>query len=535
MILEPTTGYRRRDSDRPLESAPDSPLRSDGRKSWDKLFTWLRREASEGEPRAAAREILDQYRRFMAAVGDEEGELLSNPLLWNEDEAARGHWIEGAFHELSRAAASALQRFADAAANAPGDSRVAELAAVALCACTASIKWAEIAGSGRRAASMAEVHRTWKLARDLGLDESTPPVPADGGLEVALPVRAHYARALMLEAFCRGNLGRQQVVVLDAWLWAWCAAYRLSDGPAAGALLAVDAGGSRGLRALADGENLHGQVLVIEPMAEQIEHVVSEFQAGRIFPGHGLSTTFRLEVHVGLLDTLRAFLAVARKGLALRQRREGCEELVDVFVGLTEILAKAASAVNTSRSPSRPAQGAPGIDSQYEISRRTLRLVDESESGLGLEGDEGAQPLEVGTLLGLMRDDGSPVVLAEVARRVSRPGHPTRFGVRILARALHRLEISKGDGRGPTQALYLAGTDSSGRQDSVLVAQGDFDPLADYEIRFPDRVYRVNLNRVRHQGRGWLLAGVEVAGERVESAPIAPPAAKAPLTLTLAD
>ena len=533
MALETGAGSRRSASDRAPDNAADPSLRAEGRKSWDKLFAWLRREATEGEPRAAAREILDQYRRFMAAVGKDEGELLSNPLLWNDEEAARGHWIEGAFHEFSRAASSALQRFADAAAIAPGDSRVAELAAVALCACTASIKWAEIAGSGRRAASMAEIHRAYRLARDMGLDESSPPVPADGGREVALPVAAHYARALMLEAFCRGNLGRQQVVVLDAWLWEWCTAYRLSDGPAAGALLAVDSGGSRGLRALADGENLHGQVLVIEPMASQIEHVVRELQAGRIFPGHGLSTSFRLEVHVALLDTLRAFLAVARKGLALRQRREGCEERVDVFVGLTEILAKAATAVNVSRSAPRSLQGLPGIDSQYEIARRTLRLVDESESGLGLEGDEGAQPLEVGTLLGLMRDDGSPVLLAEVARRVSRAGHPTRFGVRILSRALHRLEISKGDGRGgPTQALYLAGTDSSGRQDAVLVAQGDFDPLADYEIRFPDRVYRVNLNRVRHQGRGWLLAGVEVAGEKVECAP---PAAKAPLSLTLAD
>jgi hypothetical protein len=107
-----------------------------------------------------------------------------------------------------------------------------------------------------------------------------------------------------------------------------------------------------------------------------------------------------------------------------------------------------------------------------------------------------------------------------VARRVAQPGSPTRFGVRVLSRALHRLDIAQGAARTPTQALYLAGPDSSGRQDAVLVAQGDFDPLADYEIRFADRLYRVQLNRVRYQGRGWLLAGVEVVEERAERAPL---------------
>lgn len=492
----------------------ESP-RAGGRKSWDKLLAWLRREASEGEPRAAAREIVAHYRTFVGAIAADEADLLANPLLWNDDEQAFGFWVEGAFHDFARAASAALTRLAGT-----GDTEVSsQAAAVALAAITASLKWAEVAGSGRRAASVAEIHRAYRLARELRVEESAPSLPTGGGREAAIPVSAHYARALMLEAFCRGNLGRQQVAVLDAWLWEWAPAYRLSDGPAAGALLAVDSGGSRGLRALEGGESLAGSVLVIEPLAAQIEHVVREFQAGRIFPGHGLATTFRVEVHVALLDTLRAFLAVARKGLSRRQGREGCEENVEIFVGLTEILAKGASETPVVRAAGRLA-AAHGIDSQYEIPRRLLRLIDESDSGLGLEGEEGAQPLEVGTLLGVKRDDGSPVLLCEVARRVLHPGSPTRFGLRVLARELHRLEIAKGADRKPTQALYLAGTDSSGRQDAILVAQSDFDPVSDYDIRFSDRVYRVHLNRVRYQGRGWLLAGLEVAEERAERPPL---------------
>ncbi len=519
MTLEPISASGPRAASPWGAVAPEHALRSEGRKPWDKMLAYLRREANDGELHACAKEIAAQYHLFCAAVEKDEGDLLANPLLWNDDEVAFGHWVEGAFHEFARAAAAALRRFADAG---PGQAptEAADVAAIALCASAASIKWAEVAGSGHRGASMAEIHRAFRLARDLGLDEASPGLPSGGGRDVALTIAAHYARALMLEAFCRGNLGRQQVAVLDAWLWEWSPAYRLSEGRCAGALMAVDAGGTRGLRALADGENLNGLVLVIEPMAAQIEHVVREFQAGRIYPGHGISTTFRVEVHVTLLDTLRAFLAVARKGLARRQRREGCEETVEIFVGLPEILAKATAATAPVRTPNRVPTGLTGIDSQYEVPRRTLRLVDESDAGLGLEGEEGAQPYEVGTLLGLRREDGEPVLLAEVARRVAQPGSPTRFGVRILSRALHRLEIAKGEGRVPTQALYLAGNDSSGRQDSVLVAQGDFDPLGDYEIRFRDRAYRVQLNRVRYQGRGWLLAGVEVVEERVERPPL---------------
>ena len=125
----------------------------------------------------------------------------------------------------------------------------------------------------------------------------------------------------------------------------------------------------------------------------------------------------------------------------------------------------------------------------------------------------------------MKRDDDSPVLLCEVARRVLQAGSPTRFGLRVLARELHRLEIAKGGDGKPTQALYLAGNDSSGRQDAILIAQSDFDPIADYDIRFADRAYRVQLNRVRYQGRGWLLAGLEVVEERAE---------RPPLTLSLA-
>jgi hypothetical protein len=514
-----SSGAGRRTADRSPVRAPDQALRASGGKAWDKMLAWLRKEATEGEPRAVARAIAAEYRRFSAAVMEEEGELIANPLLWNDDELAFGRWVEGAFHELARAASSVLRRLDRAGADPGPESAVAEVAAVALSAVAASMKWVEISGLPRRTASVAEAHQAFGLAKELGLAESAPSLPVAPGREVALTITAHYARALMLEAFCRGNLTRQQVAVLDAWLWEWSGAYRLCAGPATGALLAVDAGGTRGLRALEAGENLPALVLAIEPLAGQIEHVVRELQAGRIFPGYGVATTFRVEVHVALLDALRAFLDVSRSGLAKRQGREGVEEVVTVFVGLPEILAKANLPLPAIRPVARGTAGTFNIDSQYEIPRRSLRLVDESTSGLGLEGEEGDQGLEVGTLLGLLREDGAPALLAEVARRVAMPGGRVRLGVRILSRALRELHLAKGTGRGPTRALYLAGPDSSGRQDSVLLAQSDFDPLADYEIGFPGRTYRVRLNRVRHQGRGWLLAGLEVVEGRVEPEP----------------
>ena len=60
----------------------------------------------------------------------------------------------------------------------------------------------------------------------------------------------------------------------------------------------------------------------------------------------------------------------------------------------------------------------------------------------------------------------------------------------------------------------LAGPDTSGHRDSLLVAETDFTVRERFEVRFDDRWFVIRMNRVRHHGRGWFLAGFEVDEER---------------------
>lgn len=508
-----------RRNDKP--EAPPAGLRGDDRGAWDKVIAWLKDEAHHGDPAPVARQALAEYRRFDAAVAKEEAELLANPLLWNDEEQALGLWIGRAFHEFTQSAVAALGRFAEArVAGQSGNDIAAALAGLAFTAGGAALKWTEVAGAGRRGAAVAEMNRAFGIVEALDLVRDKP-VTVAAGRDQSPSLESHYARVMLLDAFCRGNLGRAQVAILDSWLWEWAPEYRVTRTALPGALLAVEGHGARGARALAAGETPAGRLLWIEPLGEQIAGAVRAFHEGSIPPGRGISLIFRVEEHAAVLDHLRAFLDIARRGLPARQVREGCEAFVELLVGLPEILAKAFSPRGWGGNViASHGGGQRSIEErQLEVNRRRLRLVDESASGLGLEGDDADQSLAVGTLVALRREDGGPPLLAEVARRVAVAGAPTRIGMRILSGDPRRLTLERQSRRGQVDALYLPGTDSSGRADAILVAQSDFDPQAYLDARLGDRHYGLRLNRIRHLGRGWVLAGLEVLEERVQDVP----------------
>jgi hypothetical protein len=508
-------------------SAPDQALRAAGRKPWDKVLAWLRKQAETADPAPFARELLAEFRRFEVGLAPEEQELIANPLLWNDAEREFGAWVESSFHAFSRISATALRRLCDGGPGSIAVELAASMACLSLATSGAAIKWAEIAGTGRRVSSLVEIHRAYLLAEEQGLQEAAAPLPNGAG-ETTLSVRAHYARVLLLDAFCRGNLSRQQVAIADCWLIEWCPHYSLVDGRCAGAGLAVDCSSSRGIRAAPFAPVRGARTLAIEPMAAQIDEVVHWFHQGRIFPGRGAATTFRVEEHVAVLDFLRRFLRAASRDVAPRQQRDGREVMVEIHVGLAEILAKGFAPMATEgpaiAKPREPAGVLPGAsrtvtEMQYEVSQRSVRLVDESAGGLGFEADDGEHPLEVGTLIAARRDPGKPPVLCEIARRVCDPGSKTRLGARVLSRDMKKLALARSGAKAGVQGLFLPGADSSGRGDAVVVAQSDFDPHALLEIHYPDRVYVVRLNRIRHLGRGWVLAGLEVVEEQARTAP----------------
>jgi hypothetical protein len=502
----------------PTDDGRNVSLRGAGRDYWDQQIAWFRKESETSDPAPVARDVMERFEQFEAVMAGEEAPLITNVLLWNDEELGLGRWIEGAYYSFSRIAGTLLRRMAAASEALPPAGIATSMAALSLAASGTNIKWTQIADAGRRPQQMSEAHKVFAVTQEKGLAAAFVQVPFLGEV-VSYTVPALYARVLLLNALCHGNLRRQQVAIIDCWLREWVSDYAVVRGPVAGAQLRAGPSSQAGLRTSGEGEV--AQVLVIEPMASHIELVVRWLQEGRIFPGYGLAAALRVEEHVSVLDILRSFVAHSRAGIPPRQKREGRVADVEAFVGLPEVLGKSFAESDTAQDADTlmaPAdmvgrQGGPGenpIDSAYEMKNRRLRLLDESPSGLGLEGDDTMDPLEAGTLIAIRSEPYAPAMLCEVVRRMPTPGAAARLGARVLTRDMRRVTLVAPQTQTKVETLFIPGEDSSGRGDTFLLSSSDFDPEAIFDLPLGDRTYRLRLNRICHRGRGWVLAKTEV-------------------------
>lgn len=499
-----------------------SSLQGGGREAWNRRLTWLHREARSADPASFAREFSNQYREFNSALAVEEQTLLSVPLFWNDQEFALGRWIEGAFHAIAESSAILFRRLAEGSGELPPSGVATTVCGIALASAGSNTKWGELADASRRRTGQGELHGLYALAEQRGLADQPVRLPFVGE-ELTIPVTGLYARALLLGALCNGNLRRQQAAVIDGWLCEWVREYPITDAPVAGPHLRVGPSTS-GLRSLVQGER--SRVLSLDRMYGQIEEAVQWFHLGKVYPGHGPAVEQRVEEHVAAMDTLRKFLSLSRTGVPGRSNRQDRGEQVEVFRTLQEIIARGFSAstaaVETNAFLSPAQMAAVGkfnkaqksaLDAHYEFNARWMRLLDESETGLGFECDDALDPVEVGSLLAIRSRPGDPPIIAEVVRRIASPDARTRLGARVVSRDGRRVRLSVAGSRvGGVDCVFIPGQDSCGRGDSLLMPPSAYATDRLYRVAFPERTYEVRPTRIRQRGRGWIIAKVEVVG-----------------------
>ena len=497
------------------------------RERWDKTFKYLREQSKSATPVGIASELMDAVRRFEAEVYQEQRNLLGTTLLWNEDEQDFVLWMQSVFRTIARAAGDALRRIAgsDASLGHAG----CELAALALSAYGSAIKWAEAADSDRDPALVLELKRANQFVESAARGSEVCIVP-HGEHDAEITLSALFNRAMLLDAFCRGNLGPRQIEIADSWLWEWCGSFFVTDSPE-GAVMAFDKVGASGLRSadsVIGAGNDSVNHLSVAALSRQMAKVVRSFRVGEIYPGYGSAAEFRVEEHVATLDFLRRFLEAARSRLE-REARVGRDAKLEAFVGMGEIISKSFTLRKSPLSDSGVGRTQPGlqhlaaIESRFEIPRRWVHLLDESADGLGIECDDSTvTPIEVGALVALQLDGESTPIITEVVRRntlageVGATGTKTRLGLKVLSREPKKLELLGRGSRTGVDAIYMPGADSAGHLDTLLVSEIDFDRHGDLEARFNDRTFVLRMNRVRYHGRGWHLAGFEVSEEKAQ-------------------
>ncbi len=502
-----------------------------GRPRIERAYRDMQAALGQRSAAVAAKAFLALEADFSALVTPEQARLLSNPLLWDQEDQNLCERIFDWYKKLADAgnelAESCVREMDDDAQS------VAQVIAIALLHAGNARKWEQIAtqmGGGGYSA----LHRLYRMAQKLALHRTLLRIQACGQ-EMEVTIEALYARAMLLKRLCVGSLNRQQLEILDNWLCAWMPVLSVSrEPPKTGAALCADLRSDLGFN-LTLSANVDAPIyLSLAALQRQLRRAVQGFHRGEIFPGWGFATEFRLEEHIGVIEYLRGEFALIEQGIraARAERVYANDSVVEIYVGLSDILTRGfpdlsvwarqtdnriGLAQKTASGPVRTQSDQ--FDQIYDPTRRQMRLKDYNESGLGLLASrDDAATISPGDLIAVKLERGQPCVLGEVVRKAP-CGSPTDvlIGISIISHSAQRLALesrNKRDGRNQViAALFVPGADPFGLSDGFVVSHAtDQSGLVASVVDKGDKFTFV-LNRLRRKGRGWWLSGFDSSME----------------------
>ena len=509
--------------------------RPDGRADFERARNAVRTLLADGSPDDCFRAIVALENDFDAGVFKVKPELLGSVLCWKPEDRELSAWIYDQHCEL----AELIRRAADIFERRVGgqDSRTIRMVGLAFLHWGEAAKWVV----GRRDRyDYSWMHWLMRLAMGANRQHELCEVRLDARTRTAT-IEALFFRTLLLDRFAGGNLTRQQIEVLDAWLWEWMPALKGVATWPEQPVFRADLDGKGGLR---QGRRIDAGPTVylpIPPLEARRQAVIKEFHRGRIVPSLGVAADFRVEEHVAVLEQLRIVFEAPQDENAERvTRRPAAGPAVEVWVGLSEILSRGMKAEMTvtpqvalaKRKASEALSETQRLrafqfSDEYESPRRYLRLADASDTGFGFEASEKeATGIAVGDLLGLRLSDEEPCVLGRVVRRV--PGQiegQVVIGVRSLASDAQALTLSRTQRQGrpddDSVFIFVPGDEDSGAQDAFLVPEKVLQEQVTHDTCLGDDVFTLQFNRVRRKGRGWALAGFEIVdAKRVDMAEV---------------
>jgi hypothetical protein len=499
-------------------------------------FDAIRSACAGGSPRFACKELRALHLDVDRFVESLKRGLFAAPLAWNDEQKGAIRWISLQHHRMARGA----RRVADGLAQDP-DTTVDELShatALGLHHMAEAMK-CEMADAPREPRHYALLHSLMRLAISRAWQRDGLRLQVQGR-DLRCTAESLYFRALLL-ARSSGPLTIQQVEILDAWFCMWMPALRGVSEPPEGPSLCADLNSNHGLRRGRAAAGVPVLYLAMLPAERGYQAIVRHFQAGEIVPAEGHASRFRLEEHMVVLDMTRRVLRRIRNEPAPRAPRLPSGVTTELHVGIGEIgsrpfAAAAPTSMAASLVPIAPGDTLPPrrerdnpIDAVYEVARRNVLVVDVSASGLGLEGAlADCKDIAVGDVVALRLTEAGPLELGRVMRRaaadagrvaigVHRAPAPDEgrvlIGVRQLSASVQRLAVTHVSGRSGTRnehMLFVPGQDRTGRQDAFLIAESALADRAAFDAEIGDQTFSLRINRVRHRGRGWVLAGFEI-------------------------
>ena len=507
---------------------------SQGRERIERAFRDIQVAQGQRSAAIAAKMLVPLQSDFAALAAPEQARLLSNPLLWDQEDQNLSERIFDWYRKLSDVGGELA---ASCARENEGDAElVAKVIALALLHAGNARKWEQIATQMGRG-GYSSLHLLYSTARKLDMHR-TPQRIEVNSLDMEITIEALYVRAMLLKRLCIGSLNRQQIEILDNWLCAWMPVLGLtSHMPARGAALCADLRGDLGFGLTLSHEVDSSIYLPLAALQRQLRRAVQCFHRGEIFPGWGFATEFRLEEHIGVIEYLRSEFALIEQGIRAErnERIYANDSVVEIFVGLSDILTRGFPdlSVWTRQTDSRigliqRAASAPARTQSdqfsliYDPMRRQMRLKDYNESGLGLLAtrDEAAT-VSAGDLIAVRLEPGQPCVLGEVVRKAPCTSPTdTLIGISIISRSAQRVLLefrNKRDGRSQSiAALFVPGEDAFGTSDGFIVSHATDQSKPEANVVDKGDKFTFVLNRLRRKGRGWWLSGFDSSKEPVQ-------------------
>ena len=412
---------------------------------------------------------------------------------------------------------------------------------LALNAIHSFVKWGYFLTESGRAAPWKQLHALYLLSEQDGYAQ-TPFVLHPTRPSFKPSVQSLYLRTLILDLLNTGSLSKIQVEIADGWFSSWCNDYTLeTEYSPRKHLFYVDVGSDSGLHLMRN--DSHGdsmRYLRADGLKAQIEEVQAGLRHGRLYAGHGAGGVFPVEQHVALLAIIERLYDSVLAGTENRieERTQFEDREVDVTLGIERVMRKvragpvksagatpvaAASAMaetieitpsGMERVAAGGAAAAEPAPEDPEIER--WRVQDLSSRGYGLLVERGASDSAMlNGVIGLLNhESGGWIVGSIVRKQANRVRGEMLVGVEVLSYRPIPVELAPVGGGEAMQALYLPGTDTNGKLDSILLRAGQFASDTAYTLAAGGSTYQVRLNRILKKGADWIRARFEIEAKK---------------------
>lgn len=377
---------------------------------------------------------------------------------------------------------------------------------------TQQAKWAYLRYLPVEAVVWRNLNRFYLFAEREGFEKTLfKPFP-DAELETS--AMAQYLHAQLLHLASPDSLDPLQIDLVDRWLSHWAKSVTLEkDFRPHRQLYAVNLGDTKPARPLR--RNMLGEkyrYFGVGLLLVAIDKVLEQLRAGAVPARLGLTEDCRLPQCLDLIDLVKN--RWSRRNVERKHERVPKVKVVQVVQGFADIVAQLKPGARkrrrratgelidyevTGHTVGGTPLGAPTGEELFESRLAQWVMENESVSGCGVTADIHAEPLKIGTLVGL-KPDSTRHFLIGVVRRINRnPTARTYVGIETLSQTPIPVELhALGNGEGKqrvSDGLYLMELPEAQQPRSLLLARSEYEPGRLLMLKAQGKAYTIRLQQ----------------------------------------